>query len=177
MRLARWRGGWSVGTRRAVREPRPMGRSCAVWPGICGWAGPGGRCLPALCIGVPPMAGSGAGGHGAYSTSCWAVLLRQVARRRRRALGRKPEPGLAIIDTQSLACLPVRGPRGYDAATKGLGRKRVALVDAEGLWLAVAVVRGGAGQPSGPGLCGRANARSAGLAEPARGGPGRGLPR
>jgi putative transposase len=68
------------------------------------------------------------------------VLLRQVARQRRRALGRKPEPRLAIIDTQSVACIPVRGSRGYDAAKKVLGRKRVALVDAEGIWLAVAVV-------------------------------------
>src|SRR3954462_5083066 len=37
-------------------------------------------------------------------------------------------------------CIPVRGPRGYDAAKKVLGRKRVALVDADGTWLAVAVV-------------------------------------
>jgi putative transposase len=33
-----------------------------------------------------------------------------------------------------------RGPRGYDAAKGVFGRKRVALVDAEGRWLAVAVV-------------------------------------
>ena len=34
----------------------------------------------------------------------------------------------------------VRGPRGYDAGKKVLGRKRVALVDAAGHLLAVAVV-------------------------------------
>ena len=34
----------------------------------------------------------------------------------------------------------MRGLRGYDAAKKVLGRKRVALVDADGNWLAVAVV-------------------------------------
>ncbi len=34
----------------------------------------------------------------------------------------------------------MRGPRGYDATKKGLGRKRVALVEAEGTWLAIAVV-------------------------------------
>jgi transposase len=34
----------------------------------------------------------------------------------------------------------VRGPRGYDAGKKVWGRKRVALVDADGTWLAVAVV-------------------------------------
>ena len=68
------------------------------------------------------------------------ALLRAVARRRRRAAGRKPEPRLAVIDTRSVECIPVRGPRGYDAAKKVLGRKRVAPVDADGTWLAVAVV-------------------------------------
>ena len=59
---------------------------------------------------------------------------------RRRAAGRRAEPRLGIIDTQSVKCIPVRGPRGYDAAKKVLGRKRVALVDADGTWLAVAVL-------------------------------------
>src|SRR5919202_1830766 len=67
------------------------------------------------------------------------ALLRHVAGLRRRAAGRKPEPRLAVIDTQSVECIPVRGPRGYDAAKKVLGRKRVALVDADGAWLAVGV--------------------------------------
>ncbi len=34
----------------------------------------------------------------------------------------------------------MRGPRGHDAAKRVVGRKRVALVDADGNWLAVAVV-------------------------------------
>src|ERR671932_1873851 len=67
-------------------------------------------------------------------------LLGNVARRRRRRVGRRAQPRLAIIDTQAVKCIPVRGPRGYDAGKKVLGRKRVALVDAEGHWLAVAVV-------------------------------------
>jgi transposase len=67
-------------------------------------------------------------------------ILRAVARLRRRAAGRRSGPRLAVIDTQSVKCLPVRGPRGFDAAKKVLGRKRVALVDANGTWLAVAVV-------------------------------------
>src|SRR3712207_1950717 len=67
-------------------------------------------------------------------------LLRDVARRRRRATGRRVQPRLGIIDTQAVKCIPVRGPRGYDAGKKVLGRKRVALVDAQGNWLAVAVV-------------------------------------
>ena len=67
-------------------------------------------------------------------------LLGDVARRGRRSVGRRTQPRLAIIDTQAVKCIPVRGPRGYDAGKKVLGRKRVALVDAEGHWLAVAVV-------------------------------------
>ena len=47
---------------------------------------------------------------------------------------------LAIIDTQSVKCIGVRGPRGYDGAKKLVGRKRVALVDAGGHILALAVV-------------------------------------
>jgi putative transposase len=67
-------------------------------------------------------------------------LLGDVARRRRRAMGRRAKPRLSLIDTQAVKGIPVRGPRGYDAAKKGLGRKRVALVEADGTWLAVAVV-------------------------------------
>jgi putative transposase len=68
------------------------------------------------------------------------ALLREAARRRRRKAGRRPGPTLGIVDTQVVKCVGVRGPRGYDAGKKALGRKRVALVDAEGHWLAVAVV-------------------------------------
>ena len=67
-------------------------------------------------------------------------MLRDMARQRRQAASRRAEPRLGIIDTQAVKCIPVRGPRGYDAGKKVLGRKRVALVDAEGNWLAVAVV-------------------------------------
>jgi putative transposase len=67
-------------------------------------------------------------------------LLRAVARLRRRAVGRKSGPSLCIIDTQAVKCIGVRGPRGYDAGKNVLGRKRVALVDAEGHMLAVAVL-------------------------------------
>ncbi len=68
------------------------------------------------------------------------VLLRHVVVLRCRARGRRAGPRLAVIDTQSVKCVPVRGPRGYDAAKKVLGRKRVALVDADGALLGVAVV-------------------------------------
>ena len=49
-------------------------------------------------------------------------------------------PTLGIVDTQVVKCVGVRGPRGYDAGKKAPGRKRVALAEAEGHWLAVAVV-------------------------------------
>jgi transposase len=68
------------------------------------------------------------------------MLLREVARRRRRKAGRRAGPTLGIIDAQVVKCIGVRGPRGFDAAKGVVGRKRVALVDAEGHWLAVAVV-------------------------------------
>ena len=56
------------------------------------------------------------------------------------ALGRRPEPLLAIVDTHSGKCIGVHGPRGYDGAKKLVGRKRAALVDAEGYVLALAVL-------------------------------------
>ena len=68
------------------------------------------------------------------------AVLRDIARLRRRSVGRRPAPRLGIIDTQAVTCIGVRGPRGYDAGKKVWGRKRVALVDAAGHWLAVAVV-------------------------------------
>jgi transposase len=71
------------------------------------------------------------------------ALLRAVARLRRRAAGRRRGPRLGIIDTQAVKCIGVRGPRGYDAGKKVWSRKRVALVDAEGHPLAVAVVPAG----------------------------------
>lgn len=67
-------------------------------------------------------------------------MMRDLARLRRRAAGRRTEPRLAVIDTQTVKCIPVRGPRGFDAAKRTLGRKRVAMVDADGNWLAIAVV-------------------------------------
>jgi putative transposase len=68
------------------------------------------------------------------------ALMWEIARLRRRAAGRRARPRLGIIDTQSVKCIGVRGPRGYDAGKGVWGRKRVALVDAAGHWLAIAVV-------------------------------------
>src|SRR3954453_18437569 len=68
------------------------------------------------------------------------ALLREVARRRRRKAGRQPGPARGIVYRQAAEGAAVGGPRGYDAAKGVVGRKRVALVDAEGPWLAIAVV-------------------------------------
>ena len=51
----------------------------------------------------------------------------------RLARGRKWRPSAGILDTQSVKTGPQRGPRGYDAGKKVNGRKRVLLVDTEGL--------------------------------------------
>ncbi|WP_443136638.1 transposase [Methylobacterium sp. Leaf112] len=47
------------------------------------------------------------------------ALMRALARRQRRRCGRRPEPRPAIVDTQSVKCLGVRGRRGYDGAKSG----------------------------------------------------------
>jgi putative transposase len=51
----------------------------------------------------------------------------------RLARGRKRRPSAGILDTQSVRTGPQRGPRGYDPGKKVKGRKRVLLVDTEGL--------------------------------------------
>src|SRR3954469_25848489 len=46
------------------------------------------------------------------------AFLRAVRRLRRRDAGGRPGPRLCIIDTQTVKCISVRGPRGYDGAKK-----------------------------------------------------------
>lgn len=68
------------------------------------------------------------------------ALMRHVARLRRPARsGRRAGPRLAVVDPRSVEAIPVRGPRGVDAAKRVVGR-RMALVDADGVRLALAVV-------------------------------------
>src|ERR1700760_3855778 len=59
-------------------------------------------------------------------------LMCEVAMRRRRVAGRRPTPTLGIIDTQTVKCIPVRGPRGNDAAKLTVGGKRVVLAARSG---------------------------------------------
>ena len=99
--------------------------------------GGGWRALPA---GMPPWRTVYGWFRRWQGLGLFKRMMRDLARLRRRTAGRRPHPRLAIIDTQTVKCLSVRGPRGYDAAKRVVGRKRVALVDAEGHWLAVAVV-------------------------------------
>jgi putative transposase len=60
----------------------------------------------------------------------------------RLARGRKWQPTAGILDTQSVKTGPQRGLRGYDAGKKIKGRKRVLLVDTEGLVQGLRVVSG-----------------------------------
>jgi hypothetical protein len=86
--------------------------------------------------GRTPRAGSDAG----WLLGLFTTLPRQLARRHSCAGGCKPEPRLAVIGTQSLACIPAQFPQLRCAKTV-LGRKRAALVDTPGIRLAVAVGR------------------------------------
>jgi putative transposase len=58
----------------------------------------------------------------------------------RLARGRRWRPRAGVLDTQSVHTGPQRGPRGFDAGKKVKGRKRVLLVDTEGLIQAIQVV-------------------------------------
>src|SRR3954447_4666659 len=123
-------------------DPPRSGRATPVRrvAGAVAWhlrAGGPWRSLPA---GFPPWRT----GYGWFrrwlDLGLFGILLREVARRRRREAGRRPGPTLGVIDTQTVRCIGVRGPRGHDAAEGVVGRERAALVDAEGRRLAVAVV-------------------------------------
>jgi len=51
-------------------------------------------------------------------------LMRALARRQRRRCGRRSEPRLVIIDTQSVKCISVRGPRTEPDARRALPSRR-----------------------------------------------------
>jgi transposase len=71
-------------------------------------------------------------------TGVWRRIVSALVRRARRALGRRPTPTAAVIDSQS-ASTQNGGPRGYDAGKRVHGRKRHIVTDTNGLLLAVLV--------------------------------------
>jgi putative transposase len=88
-----------------------------------------------------------------YHKWCWDGTWERVntalRERVRRKAGRKKQPSLAIIDSQSVKTTEVGGAHGYDGAKKVNGRKRHILVDTMGNLLKVLVHAANIGERAG----------------------------
>ena len=69
----------------------------------------------------------------------WERLHHLLRSRLREKCGRHKHPTAGCLDSQSVKCTAVPGPRGFDAGKKINGRKRHILVDTLGLLLTVVV--------------------------------------
>jgi transposase len=69
----------------------------------------------------------------------WERIGATLVRYARLKLGRKPEPTVAVIDSQTASTTQAGGPRGFDAGKRLHGRKRHIVTDTNGLLLAVHV--------------------------------------
>lgn len=69
----------------------------------------------------------------------WQSLNHHLVMLDRERVSREASPSAAVIDTQSVKTTEVGGPRGFDAAKKIKGRKRLALVDTDGRGLELRV--------------------------------------
>lgn len=69
----------------------------------------------------------------------WQRLNEALRRLVRRAVGKQPDPSLAILDSQTVKATEAGGERGFDGGKKMNGRKRHILVDTLGLLLVLVV--------------------------------------